>query len=1103
MAAVTLADLLNPLIKLEKSFEAQTKKLDELVQAIAIGGGGKNIKSLDKDILKELKTQTKLLEQIATKSGDPLTAVKAGIAKAKGEVEKLTEGGKALSALGIGAKELGIGLMILTLVPAKVMTKFTNFVVGIASAFDRVDVDKLKKGGEAINTMGDAVWNFTKKIAFSSLLILPFIPVLPVLMLTIWGVGWFVSKVGQMKGIKEGSKALKDIGSGLIGFGVGITALALASLIIIAKPMVLPVMFLTLVLVGGAIALLGMVAGPLKKGSKALKDTGIGLASFAIGVGVFALVATFIPWETIPKMGLIILVVGGALAIIGVFAKHIHKGSIALAIAGGALIALSVGLLVFNYAVSTLGTEGLLMMTGVLIGIAVVFGVAGALLPMMLAGANALAMAGVALIALAVGLLAFNYAVSTIGSMEEVGKMALAIGGISLAFAAAGAASLLILPGAIALAVAGVALILLSAGLVLFSLVWSMDSTKNLFAPEPGGSTGLFGRKLTNFDVAITSIAYGMAINPITAGFIILGSAALIVASVALMLTSLGVTIFGKMYAREEGKGEGSIFAPRTGYMVGGFFSKKRTGSNLEFAVETIARSFMLSPVQVGAMYSTAPALIMAGFALSSIADGVSDFVKVIDKISGGDIKTVADKISTTLTVISQAFGAIGGEGGGGSSIAKLLGFGGDIPGAIGPDGKRMYSPDQVKRGIESVSGMGRILVNVAKGVAAFATMRYVDSKGNEVRIGPDEQAKAITNITSLMTTLPQAFGALGGDTVSGIGGIAAKLGLVDIPGTGKDGEYSPDQVRRGIDAVSGMGDVLVGLAAGIAAFANGTYTDSEGKTHQIDYAAFAEGGASFIAIKGILTSIPNVFGAIGKTASLKDKAGKLIAGGSGTSAEEVKRGIDAVQGMGGILSGVAEFLKVFAESGDKTDTDKIKSFLSGIITAVTELATANAESETSGVKLLQDLFNALAKAEDMADPLAKVAVSVDKIKTSINAIKLDNLKSTVELMQNINDLKEKGAADGLKSIAESLQAVVESLTPKETTAATPSTAAPLPPGLQAAQKPAPTPAAPATPAQDMGQTLAKLQATLSQINATLSSLPADIAAIEIKMPRD
>jgi len=385
------------------------------------------------------------------------------------------------------------------------------------------------------------------------------------------------------------------------------------------------------------------------------------------------------------------------------------------------------------------------------------------------------------------------------------------------------------------------------------------------------------------------------------------------------------------------------------------------------------------------------------------------------------------------------------------------------------------------------VSGMGSILVNVAKGVAAFATMRYVDSKGNEVRIGPEEQERAITNIKTLMTTIPQAFGALGGNTVSGIGGIAAKLGLVDIPGA--DGIYSPDQVRRGIDAVSGIGDVLVGLAAGIAAFANGTYTDSEGKTHQIDYAAFAEGGASFNAIKGILTSIPGVFGSIGKTASLKDKVGNFISGGDGSTAEEVKRGIDAVQGMGGILSGVAEFLKAFSESKGIADSEKIKNFLTGIMNAVTQLAVANADKEKTGVEMVEDLFNALGKAGDAAEPLEKVAASITKIKDGINAMETEKLKSTVELMQNINGLKESDATENLQKVAESLLEVVNSMKPKEPVAAgTPTT----------------TIAQPAAQSETgLGTTLSRLQITLNQINATMSNLPADIAAIEIRLPQD
>ena len=1091
MASFNLANLMDPLIKLRDHMEKQSEKLDDMVKAVAVGRGGRGIKNLDKEILEELKKQTTLLEGIANKTADPLTAVKANLMKAKGEVEKLTEGGKALAALGVGAKELGIGLLVLSLVPDRVMTKFTNFIVGIASAFDQVDVEKLQKGGDAINNMGEAIWNFTKKIAFSSLLILPFIPVLPILMLTVWGISWVVSKVGQMKGIKKGSKAIKDIGNGLIGFGLGITALAIASLIIIAKPMILPVMALTLILIGGAIALLGLVAGPLKRGSKALKDTGIGLASFAIGVGVFALVATFIPWETIPKMGMILLVVGGVLGIIGVFSKQIKEGSIALAIAGGALVALSIGLLVFNYATASIGAEGYALMAGVLLGIAAIFGLAGYALPYMMAGATALAMAGVALIALSIGLVAFNAAVSSIGSLEEVGMMAAALGGISLAFAAAGVAAVFILPGAIALAVAGVALILLSAGVALFSLVWGMTETKNLFADTAGEQTGIRGGKLTNFEVAINSITYGMAINPITAGFILLGSGALIVASVALMLLSVGVGLFANKYADPNVQ---KLFAPKPGYTVFGLSDGKltRTGSEFEFAIESIARSFMLSPVQVGAMYSTAPALIMAGFALSSIADGISDFVKVIDKITDKDgLEGVAKKISTTLTTVSQAFGVIGGTSGGSSKAAKLFGFGGDIPGVDG-----MYSPDAVKRGIESVSGMGKILVNVAKGVAAFATMRYVDSDGKEIRIGPEEQAKAVENIKMVMTTVPQAFGVIGSSTTS-LGRFASSL-IAGVTGFSipTSSEYSAEEVKSGIEAVGGMGEILVNVAAGVKAFAEGTYTDINGNKVQIKPEDLKAGGFIFDNIKAIITSVAGVFGSLGAKNS----------GFFGTDEydeDDVKSGIDAVQGMGGILSGVAEFLKAFSESKGVADSEKIKNFLAGIMDAVTQLAVANADKEKTGVEMVEDLFNALGKAGDAAEPLEKVAASINKIKDGINAMETEKLKSTVELMQNINGLKESDAAENLQKVAESLLEVINSMKPKEPAAdGTPTAAKPKEPA--AAGTPTAAVTLPTSQSESgLGTTLAKLQATLNQINATMANLPADIASIEIKLSQD
>jgi len=253
----------------------------------------------------------------------------------------------------------------------------------------------------------------------------------------------------------------------------------------------------------------------------------------------------------------------------------------------------------------------------------------------------------------------------------------------------------------------------------------------------------------------------------------------------------------------------------------------------------------------------------------------------------------------------------------------------------INVPGTDQYSPDEVKAGIAATRGMGDILVNVAKGVAAFATMRYVDSDGKEIRIGPEEQAKAVENIKMVMSTVPQAFGAIGSSTTS-LGRFASKLieGATgfSIP---TSGEYSAEAVKSGIEAVGGMGEILVNVAAGVKAFAEGTYTDINGNKVQIKPEDLKPGGFIFDNIKAIITSVAGVFGSLGAKNS----------GFFGTDEydeDDVKSGIDAVQGMGGILSGVAEFLKAFSESKGVADSEKIKNFLTGIMDAVTQLAVAN-----------------------------------------------------------------------------------------------------------------------------------------------------------------
>jgi hypothetical protein len=355
--------------------------------------------------------------------------------------------------------------------------------------------------------------------------------------------------------------------------------------------------------------------------------------------------------------------------------------------------------------------------------------------------------------------------------------------------------------------------------------------------------------------------------------------------------------------------------------------------------------------------------------------------------------------------------------------------------------------------------GAGKALTDITTGLVSF--QKLIDSQVDFTVLG--------SSIEKTVGFVQSAFAAVGGeDNVAGGGFFGSLFGI------------KRNKVEEGIRAVQGAGKELTGIASGLVSFNNLAKTSIpfgdpanpiEGTLAHavIQSLGFVRG--AFAAVGGAETEDSTLFGLIKWDENL------------------VAKGINAVKGAGATLTNIATGLLNFSKIKNPADlSSKISLFLSSISTALSALATTSAAQSPSGVKILQDFFGALSNAQKIADPLAKVASSADKIKTSINAIKLDNLKSTVELMQNINDLKETDAADGLKSIAESIQAVIESLKPK---AAAPTTAA----------APAAKPATGST--QDVNQTLAKLQATLSQINITLSNLPADIAAIEIKMPKD
>jgi hypothetical protein len=1156
MAAVSLGDLMNPLKKIEEYTQSTKESMEVVVQVATTG------LSIQQQILTELKTQTSHMTSLLDQN--------AKIAKAlsvEGDGAATSKTGVSLKDLGLGTRDMAKGLMLFSLVPKKTVDKFFYFIDGLSERLDKFDDKKAEAGGKALAAIGDGLFSFATKLALSTVILIPSLLFAPVTLLTIGLFGTAFALLGVFEDpIKRGAETLYDMGAGLLAFSLGLGVFTLASLLILKNPETLLVMAGTIILIGGAVSLLGAFDKYIERGSVALLLMGIGLTAFSVGVGLFALVSKLITVENMLIMAGTLIAVGGAVALVGAFEMGlltgipgvITAGSIALVVAGVGLAAVSVGLLIFNMATKDMTLEDAGRMALVLGGIAVTFAAVGVASPLIYLAAPALILAGVALSLLGIGLMSYTAGwekadkagmwkstgekgffggdilvfESTLNAVAAglsinpitsagilLGAPALILGGTALSLLGLGlmaftggykkadkagmwadtgetgffggkilkfesvldsiAAGLSINPltaagillGAPGLILGGVALLSLSAGLYTFTKAFTNAEDAGLW--KDTGETGFFGGKILKFESVLDSIAAGLSINPLTALGMVAGSGALITGSIALLTMSAGIKAFGKMY---EDKGVQKLFEDKPGFIVEGWFSD-RTGSHFEFLMQGIASAFDLPVLQIANMYASAPALIMAGTALQDIAAGIRGFQKIIDDVEGGDLTKITDNIVSVVTTVSQAFGQIGGtrSGGLGSSLKRFFGFGGDIPGAV-VDGKQLYSPDAVKRGIESVSGMGEILVSVAQGVQAFASMEYKDLNGKVVKIDAKVQAEAIKNAKAVISVVATAFGELG------------RQYPVTDEGWFTEGK---SDVQRGVMAVNGMGSILVNVADGIKAFADFTYKDADGNVIQIDPADLKPGGKIITSIKDVLYATSRVFGYIGSSA---EEGYIADAKGLGYSPDQIKAGVDAVSGIGSILSGVGSAVKAFAEAG-KPDTKPITEFITDVVSAVMGLGGFDQLMIKKNGEILSDIFESMVDVVEAKDPFKEMAKSMGELKDNINAMDAEKLELTNDLMHNIT---LAGESDGTEAALEKISGVFDRIEEffgitKQDTDITPTGATgETPPQLGAGN----------TNDQLLGA-IQQLNSSIKGLQSIMNNLPDDISNIKLKVDKD
>ena len=814
MAAITLKDLMDPLTKIEKSAEMTNEKLDMLI-AVSTGGsdGGGQMAIID-----ELNKQTLLLEQIAenTRKTDLNTnrsltnflltrihhkkllktiedsgGIGGGGGRGGGGDANAEGNATLLKALGVSSLKTAMGMILWAIVPKRGIDKFTDFIERTFTKLAEQDNKKVAEGIENLEMMGSAIFNFAKKLAIATPLLIIGALGIPVLYLTALLVTplFLILGMGERQ-IQKGAAALESVGASLIKFALGLASFALVTaLVMMGGPALMLGMVASIVLIGGAVALLGLVDKTVKKGSVALAVMGLALGVFGLGYAVFALTvaATAPTMESVLMQAGILIGIGLTVAALGFAFSFIIQGAASLAAMGLGLLVFGIGYKPFAEATKETTIEDVGVQLALLLGLGLEFAAAGFGALFIIPGAAAFAAIGGALLLLAPGLAAIQKVDFT---EKDAKKLTTTLAGVKTAFigppneggvsgffksigSAIGGAvdSVKMIAAAAGFAAAGVALTKLSAGLKDYQkLDWTDSDSLRLtgvlsgittaFAQAGGEAatpTGLFGAVFGN---AFSPNATKKGINSVMG------------AGKALTSIAEGLTAFSKLVEKDvDFQYIGEQIELTVGFIQRAFAAVAEEGN-----VEAGGFFNSLFGIKKNKVKEGLDSVKGAGKALNDVANGLTAFQKLVEK--DVDFDKVGKAISKSVGFVQEAFSAVAEEGN-----VQAGGFWNSL---------FKIKKNKVQEGIKSVKGAGSELEKIANALSTFSGIENVEEVAGKIKV--------------TLGLVGDAFASIGGKTEE----KSAFFGLIS---------WNQNKIEAGIDAVDGAGQALTDIAEGLKAF--------------------------------------------------------------------------------------------------------------------------------------------------------------------------------------------------------------------------------------------------------------------------------------------
>lgn len=531
----------------------------------------------------------------------------------------------------------------------------------------------------------------------------------------------------QMQAIATGITLLEGVGKSIFNFAKW---LVLSAPLLMIGAIVAPLIGTTLVLILSTLVLVGKIM-PTRKLLKTfimLRMVGKGIFMFGAYLALSLLVYPY-AIKALPMVAGVILGIGLVFFLLDKLQidRSMKKTSIALGFAGLSILALGLSIALFSALMRTVDDpwNTLALVGAAVLGVALSFALVGYFAMPIFKGALVMAIVGISLLILTPGIYALSKIVDGM-SLEQIGYMALLVGGLGAAFGVIGLAAPYILLGSVAMISVGVALLSLGAGLKMLSNVFKSGGIDTMLADS----------------------------GQVTEGFLGIG---------------------------------------------GG-----RKMSKMEWLLQSLAYSFSINPIRIASMYASAPALILSGVALVSIAKGIKKFQDIAEST---DLQKLGDNVATITGTLADKFGELGTKfpGGRKSLFNRIFGGGSQSP---------------VADGISSVMGMGDALTSIAIGMQQMANLRFptkYDKNGKAIEfetMSSDAPQKVADNTAMIVDSLAGIFGKIGNDPKLGKGGRKGFFARVF-------GGGSQSPVADGVSSVMGMGDAITGIAMGIQDMAN------------------------------------------------------------------------------------------------------------------------------------------------------------------------------------------------------------------------------------------------------------------------------------------